>query len=99
MVLEFYNFGQEGKPDKAVGITDRNLLENGPESGFGLSVFQLEDTSKSNEFGRDVDPNEKMQPLFGIWFYREESVDVVLDNLIKIKDMFRMEKEIKNEQP
>lgn len=84
MNLDVYEFGKGEHPDKGFGRIHPSDLEDGPKSGVGLCISSL-NTPDDHNYGDVSIDGDKCTPIFGMWFYREESVDALIKKLMEIK--------------
>lgn len=84
MNIDVYEFGKWEHPDKAFGMFVPSNLEDGPKSGAGLCIASL-NVSDDHNYGDCSIDLDKCTPIFGMWFYREESVDAAIKALLEIK--------------
>ena len=84
MNLDVYEFGKGEHPDKAFGKIIPSDFEDGPKSGAGLCVSSL-NTPDDHNYGDGSIDGDKCTPIFGMWFFREESVDALIKKLMEIK--------------
>jgi hypothetical protein len=90
MRVNFFDFGRDHKVHHALGVLTPEDMNDGPEDGYGLLVCELKYPAEGHEFGEDI-TLDKVEPLFGIWYHCEESLDVAIDKLMRIKKLFQEE--------
>lgn len=97
MTTNFYFFSETNEPHTAVGVLPPDVLEDGPGRGVGILISHFPVPGyKYGEKIREEDC-DKMIPIEGLWFFREESIDSVILRLEKAKNILRREKEVDDE--
>ena len=84
MNLDVYEFGKGEHPDRAFGVIDPECFDDGPKSGSGLIVCRIIEPEK-HSYGETSVSGDECEPIFGMWFFREESVDALIEKLMEIK--------------
>ena len=84
MDLYVYEFGKGEHPDRAFGVIDPEYFDDSPKSGSGLIVCRIIEPEKHSYEETSIRGDE-CEPIFGMWFFREESVDALIKKLLEIK--------------
>lgn len=86
--IDIVEFGKNKLPDKALFCFDSSDLV-GMKDGHGLCIFALNNPGTIPWGGKHESEDQVGEPIIGLWFHREESLDTVIRTLQEIKKRFR----------
>ena len=86
--IDIVEFGKNKFPDKALFCFDPSDLV-GIEDGHGLCIYALKNPGTISWNGKAEAEDQVGEPIIGLWFHREESLDAVIRTLQEIKKRFR----------
>lgn len=84
MDLDVYEFGKGEHPDRAFGVIDPECFDDGPKYGAGLLIGRIIEPEK-HTYGETTINCDECEPIFAMWFFREESIDAAINKLMEIK--------------
>lgn len=81
-IVDVIEFGAYEFPDKVFSV-----MYSKEDPGYGIGISTLKDPG-SFQYGERITEADKNPTDLILWFYREESVDVLIRNLQRIKELF-----------
>lgn len=81
--VDVIEFGAHEYPDKVFSV-----MYSKTDPGYGIGISTLKNPG-SIQYGERITEEDKNSTELILWFYREDSVDVLIRNLKRIKERFK----------